>query len=221
MNKKLFFVLIIATLLMSACSYNPFTTNRVEGSGITATETRSVSGFDSVELKGSADVNITLGSSESVVVTADNNILPLVTTSVLGSRLVIDLKFGTTITTSSPIQVTITMKSLNAVTLSGSGDIHVSGLNSDTFTANLTGSGNITGAGSANTVNVSLSGSGNVYCDKVTAKNATATLRGSGNITVYASESLNASIPGSGSIRYSGNPSRVDQKVTGSGIITH
>jgi hypothetical protein len=220
MNKKLIFVLIVVALIMSACSFTPFSTNQVVGSGKLISETRSVSSFSSVELKGSADITITFGSTESVVVAADDNIVPLISTSVLAGRLVIDNKFGANYTTHNSVRVSITMKSLQGITLSGSGNINVTGLNADTLTVNLPGSGNITASGTANKVNVSLDGSGNVYCDQVTAKDATTTLRGSGNVTVYASESLDASIPGSGSIRYSGNPSRMNKSVTGSGSIT-
>jgi hypothetical protein len=47
-----------------------------------------------------------------------------------------------------------------------------------------------------------------------------AALSGSGNIFVTARKSLDASLPGSGTISYSGDPADVTKSVTGSGAIT-
>jgi len=114
----------------------------------------------------------------------------------------------------------VTMKSLKGVTLSGSGNIDVSGLVGDSLLVDLPGSGNITVTGTAESVNVSLPGSGNIYCDGLKTKSATVTLNGSGNIKVYASQSLDANLRGSGEIRYDGNPAQVNKSITGSGGIT-
>ena len=83
----------------------------------------------------------------------------------------------------------------------------------------LPGSGNITVTGAADSVNISLPGSGNIYCDGLKAKSATVTLNGSGNIKVFASQSLDASIRGSGEVRYDGNQAKVNKSVIGSGSI--
>jgi hypothetical protein len=47
-----------------------------------------------------------------------------------------------------------------------------------------------------------------------------AVLSGSGNIFVTATRSLDASVSGSGTINYAGNPPNVTKSVTGSGAIT-
>ena len=52
------------------------------------------------------------------------------------------------------------------------------------------------------------------------ADDVDAVLSGSGNMFVTATKSLDASIPGSGSIAYEGNPPHVTKSVTGSGAIT-
>jgi hypothetical protein len=115
--------------------------------------------------------------------------------------------------------VKITLKSLDGVAISGSGNLDVPQYNGDKLTVGLPGSGNITLGGSANTVNIVLSGSGNIRSDKLTAKSATAMLSGSGSITVNASEQLDATVIGSGDIRYSGSPAKLTKIVTGSGNI--
>lgn len=219
MTKKLFFIMVAMMLATLACSVVSIGNNTVIGSGKVASQTRSESGFSSVMLEGSADVNVTFGPTESVVVEADDNILPLIETNAQNDQLIINTRSNTHITTSNPVRVTVTMKSLKGVTLSGSGNIDVSGLVGDNLLVDLPGSGNITITGTAESVNVSLPGSGSIYCDGLKTKSATVTLNGSGNIKVFASQSLEASIRGSGEIRYDGNPAKVNKSVTGSGSI--
>jgi len=200
-------------LSVLACSTITISPNTVTGSGNVISETRNVSGFDSVMLEGSGNVTVSFGSSESVMVEADDNIVPLIETTVQNGRLVIGTKNNTNITTRNGIHVTVTAKSLKGISLKGSGDIKVTNLTGSNVTVELPGSGNITVTGTADSVNISLA-------DGLQARSATITLNGSGNITAYASENLEATLRGSGTIHYSGNPSQVNKSVTGSGTIT-
>ncbi len=206
-------------MLLSACSGMVNGKQVLVGSGKVASEPRRVSGFTAVSLEGSGNVEIAFGASESVVVEAEDNLLPVIETVLEKSVLVIRTKPNTTIQTTKPIQVQIIMKSLDGVTILGSGNITVPQLTGDSFAAALPGSGTITVGGTVNQVNISLSGSGNIYCDKLKAKIAMVSLNGSGNITVYANESLDATINGSGDIRYSGSPAKANTNVKGSGNI--
>jgi hypothetical protein len=52
------------------------------------------------------------------------------------------------------------------------------------------------------------------------ARDATASIDGSGSIVLNATHSLDASISGSGSILYTGNPAQVTKSVSGSGTIS-
>jgi hypothetical protein len=203
-----------------ACSSLFTDTSQVVGSGHVIGETRDVANFTSVELAGSADVNILLGNAESVNVEADDNIAPLIQTIVTNGRLVISTKSNIHFTTANRVVVTLAMKSLERVTLSGSGNLHVADMAGPDLVVDLPGSGDITVDGVANHVTISLPGSGNIQCNGLKAKSAKVTLMGSGNITVYASENLDANIAGSGTIRYEGNPAQVTKSITGSGTIT-
>ena len=185
-----------------------------------AGEQRSVASFTSVELAGSADVNILLGDTQSVNVQADDNILPLIETNVVNGRLVIRTRPGTSITSTNGVVVTVVVKSLQGVTLSGSGNMHVGAMSGPDLTVELTGSGDITVEGSVEHAAISMHGSGNILCNGLKAHSADVSLLGSGNITAYADQSLNATLSGSGTIRYDGNPAKVTKNITGSGTIT-
>jgi hypothetical protein len=220
MNKKLLLSIVVLLLPVLACSFGGVVPRQVVGSGKAATETRALSGFTGVELKGAANVDITFGETESVVVQADDNILPLIQTTVENSRLVISTKPGANLSTHNPVRVTVTMKSLQSLTLSGSGNINVADLAAKDLQVDLPGSGNITVSGTADRVDLRLPGSGNLFCSGLKASAATVSVSGSGQVTVYASESLDVSLSGSGAIRYEGNPAQVSKSVTGSGSIT-
>ena len=190
-----------------------------EGSGVPATQVRNVAAFNSIELAGSNKLVIRIGEKQSVVVRADNNLLDRVTTEVRSGKLVIANTPGS-FTPKSPMSVEVTVPTLNALTLAGGGNIVVNGINAENMTVTLSGGGNVTGSGTATSLEVTLDGSGNVWFTRVAAENVHAVLSGSGNIFVSATKSLDASVPGSGTITYAGNPQVVTKSVTGSGAIT-
>src|SRR6476619_4151206 len=100
------------------------TSSATEGSGVAATQAREVAAFQSVDLAGSNNVVIRVGEKQSVAVKADDNLLDRVTTEVHSGELVIANTPGS-FTTKSPMRVEIDVPALDAVTLSGSGNIVV------------------------------------------------------------------------------------------------
>src|SRR5438874_6398754 len=58
----------------------------VKGSGNIVSEVRDISGFDAVELKSIGMVTIEQGDREGVEITADDNLLPEITTEVKNRR---------------------------------------------------------------------------------------------------------------------------------------
>ncbi|HTP00614.1 MAG TPA: head GIN domain-containing protein [Anaerolineales bacterium] len=219
MNRKVLFGMTALVLAALACQTLTSGMSQVVGSGHAASETRTVPAFDSVELAGSADVNIILADSPSVNVEADDNILPLVETVVNNGKLVIRTKPLTNIVPTNKIVVTIAMKSLKDLTLSGSGNINVGAMTGPELTVDVSGSGNVTVEGTVDNLTVDLSGSGNVNANNLKAKSAKVGVSGSGDVKVNVSDTLDASISGSGNIRYEGNPAQVNKSVTGSGTI--
>jgi putative autotransporter adhesin-like protein len=212
----------IAALVLAALACSTITTgmNQVTGSGNLITETRTVGLFTSIELDGSADVKVTLGTTQSVTVEADDNIVSLIETTVTNGKLIIGTKSLTNITSKDGVHVTVVTASLKGVKLSGSGNIDVTGMTGPDLSVELPGSGNITISGAADRMTIDLQGSGNVFCNELKAHSAVVSLKGSGNVKVYADKTLDANLSGSGNIQYTGNPAQVTKSVTGSGSIT-
>ena len=106
-----------------------------DGSGVAATQAREVSAFRSVDLAGSNNVVVRVGERQSVVVKADDNLLDRVTTEVQSGTLVIANTPGS-FTTKSPMRVEIDVPALDALTLSGSGNIVVTGVEAKRLAVN-------------------------------------------------------------------------------------
>ena len=189
----------------------------VRGSGIAASDTRNLAPFTKVDLAGSSQVSVRIGGKQSVVVRADHNLLERVTTDVLDGGLVV----GTvgSFSTKTPMRVEITVPSLTTLTLSGSGMLTADGLQARRMTVTLSGSGLMRASGSVKRLDVSLTGSGDAELGQLVARDARAALDASGRIVVNATNSLDASVRGSGAIFYTGNPATVTRDISGTGAI--
>lgn len=190
---------------------------QVKGSGNLKTETRTVSGFKSIESRGAANCEVTVGKAASLKVTADDNILPLVETKVENGVLIIGSKGN--YSTSHGIKVVITVPSLEGFAVSGSGTSEISGIQGPSFNVAITGSGGVSGSGQADDVKAAISGSGEMDLSKLRGRRGEVTVSGSGDVQIHVTGSLKATIAGSGDIRYSGNPKDVQKQIAGSGDV--
>lgn len=190
----------------------------VRGSGIAASQARALPPFTGLDLAGSNIVNVVAGPKQSVVVHADSNLLSHVTTRVAAGNLVI-ASTGS-FTANSPMSVDVTVPSVSALRLSGSGIMSVRGMTGGALTVTLSGSGILRASGSVTKLNVVLDGSGQAEFYGLTARDVHAVVSGSGLIQVTATRSLSASVPGSGAIIYRGEPPQVTTSITGSGAVT-
>ncbi len=86
--KKLLFV------LFAFISANSFAQKweTIKGNGQVKKETREVSNFTSLSSQGSMNVQISYGNSNSIVVEADENLLPYIETTVENGKLLIKAK---------------------------------------------------------------------------------------------------------------------------------
>ncbi len=190
--------------------------SEVAGSGISATEQREVGAFKSVSSSGSMDLSITIGTEQSVRVTADDNLLPLIETKLVGSQL--RIRPVEPISARTDLRVDIVIPVLEGVALSGSGSATLAGLTEPSLDLSIAGSGDVSASGTADNLSASIAGSGSLRLFNLATKAAEIKIAGSGDAEINAAESLSAAIAGSGSVRYAGAP-QLQQKVSGSGTI--
>lgn len=212
----------------------------VKGSGQMQTETRAVTGFQGVALKGSFKLVLRQATSEHVEVRADSNLLALIETRVVDRNGVPTLEIrehdNSSWSTKNDPVVTVDVVNLKSLQVSGSGDASVGDVKTAAFDITISGSGNVdvkhvestelvvkvsgSGdvklAGKTGKLAVKLSGSGAVDAFGLASDDAAVNISGSGNAKVDARKTLAVAVSGSGDVAYTGNPT-VSSAIGGSG----
>jgi hypothetical protein len=181
-------------------------------------ETREVRGFDEVVLSGTGALIIAQTGEESLAIEAREDVLPQLTSEVSGGRLTLGTKRAFFFRSTGPITYHVIVKDLKGISISGSGDATATGINTPEMRVGISGSGDISIAGQAQSQEVSISGSGKYRAGDFVTQSARITVSGAGNALVNASERLEVKISGAGDITYIGNPA-IEQRVSGAGSI--
>jgi hypothetical protein len=203
---------VLLSLVVGACSIVG-----ERGSGTMATETRDVGGFDEIDLSGTGRVLVAVTGTESLTVEAENNILSLLTTEVRNGTLVLGTKQN--ISPTREIVYTITVVSLEAVTVSGSGSVTATNIDADAFNVHISGSGTVMPEGVSESLDLSISGSGVFEGEALLSATGTVSVSGSGDAVVYVTDDLDVKVSGSGNVEYFGDP-EVSVSISGSGNVS-
>ncbi len=103
--------------------------------------------------------------------------------------------------------------------VSGSGRVKLNVSATERAAFAISGSGRINATGSAREVKASVSGSGEVLAADLVTDVCDIRISGSGGVEINVNKSLDATISGSGSVHYKGNPSHVNSHSSGSGKV--
>jgi len=242
---KILAKLLIAAFLFAGAGYG-FSKANVNGkANVSEIVDRHLSGFNAVHLAGPFDVYITQGSSESVKVEAPEDVMDKIITDVNDGVLKIYTRheyfnWGNWWGNHKKIVVYVTAKDLNDISISGSGDVFFKeGIASNNLKLRISGSGDMVGKVDVKTLESSISGSGDmklsgsaensavrvVGSGDFTARNLVTVnsqvrVSGSGDAEINASEKVDASVVGSGDVRYTGAAKSVYSSKSGSGDIS-
>lgn len=207
------------------------------------TQDRHLTGFNAIQLSAACDVYITQGGSEAVKVDAAADVIDKIITEVQGGVLKIYTRnehgWGSWFSNNKKVVVYINAKDINNIGVSGSGDVYFKGgittnslkvrvsgsgnlngkITVKTFEAGISGSGDLKLSGKADDSRITVSGSGDVSARDLLTISTMVHVSGSGDATVYATGKIDASVSGSGDIRYAGSPKQVATSAHGSGDI--
>ncbi|MFT4611261.1 MAG: hypothetical protein ACJA1H_002013 [Glaciecola sp.] len=234
-------IVLIAALLSFTVSQAQWGGKKIKGNGNTTTVTRTTSDYDTVDCAGSFDYILVAGTEGRIIIEGESNLLEYIITEVNNGKLLIKTEQGKNLNPSKnkTIKITIPFKDIDAVSLSGSGDLwNEDQINSDDFEATLSGSGDVilniqskntsgsisgsgdlTIKGATQNLSARVTGSGDFHGFGLISKNTDVSVTGSGDAEVVCTGQLKARVTGSGDIEYKGNPAKEDSKVTGSGSI--
>ncbi|MEZ4886088.1 MAG: head GIN domain-containing protein [Chitinophagales bacterium] len=194
---KIFLLCLFFALSFSSCDLDC-----TKGSGDVISETRIVDFFDEIELRGSFELHLSQSDEFSLIIEADDNILPLIDTRInTQDRLIIDL--DDCIRKSEPIVLYIGAPNIEEIYLKGSGDvIAATTLDFNALKLEINGSGNVDiDSLFVNFAEIIIDGSGDARIDYLDALTVNAEVSGSGNIDLAGfSNDFNVEIDGSGDV---------------------
>ena len=224
----------IFTTLLLVCSIGLFAQNK---------ETREVRDFDEIMMSIDGTVYVKMGDKNEVILEGSRSDLEKVETEVRGGRLRIGTedkgRWWKSWRDSPKVDAYITVKEINGLYVSSSGDIVSQGLlKSDDFETSISGSGGIeveidakmissriSGSGSielsggASDARLGISGSGKYFAEDLKVDDYNISISGSGRATINLEGELDVRISGSGNVYYKGNPTGVNTSTSGSGKV--
>ncbi len=232
---KLFSAIIALCLI----TLNVNAQKKIKGSGASVTQSFDIDNFSSIGLGISADVHLSQGNRYSVEVKGQQNIINHLDLDKRGSTLSIGMDNNYKYYSYDKLDIYITMPDLESLSLGGSGSIigetkfgdlgdlsiNIGGsgsvfldIDSEDVKANIGGSGSIKLEGTCDYLSANIAGSGSVKAADLEANKARVVSAGSGSLVIHVTDELDATITGSGGVKYKGNP-KVNSKVMGSGRI--
>ncbi|GIL38376.1 head GIN domain-containing protein [Roseiterribacter gracilis] len=175
------------------------------------TETRPVAiGTRGVEVDGPIDVTLAIGPTPSLVLEANDNLLPRITSETRDGVLHLDMRGWTMGVTR--LKATLTLPQAQMISVRGVGNIDATGFAGGPLDIVISGAGHVRVAGMAERLTVTVSGVGGVNADALAVQDATVMTSGAGNVKLQVARTLGVTHSGIGSVVYRGTP-----QVTASG----
>ena len=196
---------LVTLILVTGCVVN-LGGSGVRGSGNVKTESRSVIGFSSIAFKSEGKIMVQQTGKESLTISAEDNLLPLLESRVADSVLYLGTVNDTDINPTKPIEFAMEVKNLESFKMTGVGSIEAKGIQGKHLTITLTGVGNMTIEGNADSLDLRLEGVGSYQGEAFKTKKTTVHSEGVGSAVVNASKQLDVSVSGVGGIEYVGTP---------------
>ncbi|MGA1798346.1 head GIN domain-containing protein [Sphingomonas sp. 4RDLI-65] len=228
---------------LAACSFS--WNGDDEGSGAAAsgsgtTRTYQVAGFNGIDLRGSDDVDVRVGTGFSIRAEGPSEQLDRLRIDRDGDTLDIGRKNGTNFGWSkgAKVKVYVTLPRLTEANVSGSGNMAVDRVEGGGFKGGIAGSGNLDiaaiqvddaqfsiagsgtarASGTARDLKVEIAGSGDVDGSKLQAQSAKIEIAGSGSVRAIVNGPASVDMMGSGDVDLGPN-SRCKTSKMGSGKV--
>lgn len=103
--------------------------------------------------------------------------------------------------------------------VSGSGKVSLSLASAERMEVGVSGSGKVIANGTAKQIKTNISGSGEILAADLQVDVCEVRISGSGDVEINVKNELDATISGSGSVSYKGNPGHVNTHASGSGKV--
>ena len=189
----------------------------LKGSGIVKTEKRSLASFDSIDANYVGSIQVRSQGQDSLEISGDDNIIPLITTEVKNGTLYIRPTKG--YNPQQKLQIIISTPDLKKFVFDGVGKANLSNVNNDRLEIVVNGVGDFSASGETKEADITLSGVGSLDAKNLHTVNAKVNSTGVGNVDIYVTGQLDAQASGVGKINYYGSPKIVNRQTEGIGKI--
>ena len=201
---RAFAVLVLAVSLPAA---------RVDGAGPRATDTRTPfaagTAPSSLRVKGALQVTVTEGAPQ-VTVTAEKNLLAMVTVEVVGG--VLEVKTVGEPVSDKGVVVAVRLPALSTLKLHGS--VRFSGVLQGEAVVDVGGASELKLTGAPKNLTMTAKGASSIHAGALKTNAVKLTVGGAANVDLGPCESLTITGNGVGQIRYRGDP-KITSKASG------
>lgn len=178
---------------------------------------RSLPAFHAIDLVGTMSIEVVAGQAQRVELVGDAAVFDRVSTTVKDGTLVVDTKFERH--TNNHVKLLVGVPDVSKLVVEGTGSLKVTGIANNHLMIDLPGTGEVKVDGSTGDLKINVDGTGDISARKLSAKSATVSMSGTGAASITATESVDATVTGTGSISIDGHPASVHKHVTGVGSI--
>ncbi len=190
----------------------------VHGSGNVVSEKRDLSGFKSVDVGGVFQVEIFAQKEFSVEVESDDNILPLISTSVDDGTLRIETERR--VSPTGPIRIRISAPDIDNLEVSGAANVTASDLKNSNLKVEKSGASKVTVSGESSELRFEMSGASKIDAENLKAQNAIVEASGASKASVNVTGELNSDLSGASKVSYTGTPASVVTKKSGASSVS-
>jgi hypothetical protein len=190
----------------------------IVGSGQFVSESRPLQAVSRVVASGGLQATVSRGSPESLDITAEDNILPLLDCVERDGTLFLGWKPGSRSVSAHEIVIRIRAGELRSVDASGGSRIGADGIATPDFNVTLSGAAQFSASGSVERLVVELSGASRVLAADLASRAVTARLSGASHGTLRMRDSLRASVSGASLLEFYGDPV-VDAAVSDTSVV--
>lgn len=215
MKRTIILLALPLVTLLASCQKNILV-----GRGPVITREVAISAAETVALHYGIELHIRYAAVPRLVVTGYENLINAMPNRVVNGHLDITLNNNYERVKNNNLKVVLYLPQIKAVSEHGSGKLTLEGFeNGQALEVRQHGSGDIEAtASNFPQITIKLHGSGKVDFQQSTCNKAEVHIHGSGNVLVKAAQTLWATVNGSGSIYYWGNP-QITTQINGSGKV--
>lgn len=224
---------IIMTMLLTLESGCTYAFHGIKGNGNVVKQERQISDFRGLEVGGAFRVYLSQGDKVALKVEADENLLEVIKTTVVGNTLKISTSED--INNSEALNIYLTITKLEDMEISGACkltcetklmldelDMECSGasdvelkLAATDLDLDFSGASQVDMYGSAGEVSLDLSGASDLNALEFETDKLSADISGASNARVFVKSELSVDLSGAASLKYKGEPRLVETDVSG------